>query len=160
MMWEFKLLSVLFVSIVAVLVLCLACCNPEGAKVKALLGMTHEQRRAAFAEMPPDKQLDIYLVAARGEPGHNLSEDIAGNWRVLLPVLKVRLSSEAGEAEQTQLIWLLAAISNHHCSLVERKDILEVASQVVSRMGEPSKRYAQEPLGRIVHPANQLPPCI
>jgi hypothetical protein len=122
--------------------------------------MSAQQRREAFAGLPPNKQLDVYLYAAtKVEPGLIFSDDVASNWKSVLPVLKDRLVSEPSEANRLQLMWLLAAISDNYCSLVERKDVLTVAAQTVAGMGEPRKGSAAEPLRKITHPAKQLPPC-
>jgi hypothetical protein len=134
-------------------------CGPDARQARAMRQITPQQRREAFASMPPEKQLDVYLISAGGEPGHIFSYDLASNWKSVLPVLKQRLSSQRGEAERVQLLWLLAAISENYCSLAERKDVLDAASRAVASMGASSKQYAQEPLRRVIHPTKQLPPC-
>jgi hypothetical protein len=138
---------------------CLTECGSDARQARAMRRMSPQQRREAFARMSPEEQLDIYLAAAGGEPGYNFSEEVGANWKSVLPVLLRRLSTQAGSAERIQLLWLLATISEHYCSLKDRKDVLDIASQVVSRMEEPSKHYAEEPLRRITHPTRQLSPC-
>ena len=138
---------------------CLTGCGPDAKQARAMRQITPQQRREAVASMPPEKQLDVYLIAAGGEPGHNFSYDLASNWKSVLPALKQRLASQPGEAERVQLLWLLAAISENYCSLAERKDVLDAASRVVASMGASNKQYAEEPLRRVIHPTKQLPPC-
>jgi hypothetical protein len=125
--------------------------------------MSPQQRREAFAGMPPNKQLDVYLYGSlRFEPGLMFSDEVASNWKSVLPVVKERLASESTHNEdRTQLLWLLATISQNYCSLADRKDVLTAASQAIAGMDNAHRQYAEEPLNRISHPTNnkQLPSC-
>lgn len=133
--------------------------HPEVKQFEAIRRMNPQQRRDTFANMPPERQLDIYLAAAGEEPGYDFSLDVSRNWKSLLPTLRERLAKQKGETEQIHLLWLLASISENYCSLSERRDVLEVVSQVIAKMGESGKNYAEEPLRRITHPKNRLMPC-
>lgn len=139
---------------------CSGCTNPDAEQARAIIRMSPQQRREAFAGLPPSKQLDVYLYAAtKVEPGLIFSDDVAANWRSVLPVLKERLASESNEKSRLQLIWLLAAISDNYCSLAERKDVLGVASQATAAMGELRKTSADEALRKIANPPKQLSEC-
>ncbi len=142
---------------------CLTGCGPDAREARALAKMAPQQRRDAFASMPPGKQVDVYLYAAlKFEPGVMFSDEVANNWKSILPIVKERLASKStGDGRRTQLLWLLATISQNYCSLENRKDVLAVAAEAVTTMDEANKQYAVEPLRRITHPSinKQLQPC-
>lgn len=116
---------------------CLAGCDRNREEVAALVRMSSRQRQEAFRNMPPQKQLDLYLSAGHGEPGYNFASEIAGNWKDLFPRLKERLSSESDDSDRTQL--LLAIIGENYCSLYQRKDVIDAASEAIAKM-QPSRR--------------------
>lgn len=159
----------LLLSICTLLVVCLCLtgclteCGPDAREVRALTRMNPSQRRAVFASMSPNRQLDIFLYAAlKMEPGRAFLDDVAVNWRTVLPIIKARLvSNSTRDAERTELLWLLATIADRYCSLAQRGDILTVASQAVAKMDPARKPYAEEPLRLITHPnlTKALPPC-
>lgn len=139
---------------------CLTGCGPEGRQVKAIMDMTSQRRQEAFAKMTPEKQLEIYFYGQKYEPPLNFHFYIAGNWRSLLPIVKEHLASESDEKKLADLIALLSAISTTQCSLLDRKDVLDLASKVVAKLREdPYKGWATESLNMITHPIKQLPPC-
>jgi hypothetical protein len=142
---------------------CLTGCGPDARTARAVMQMNPQQRREAFAAMPPNKQLDVFLYAAlKFEPGKIFLDDVAVNWRSVLPFVKDRLASSAtSDAERIQLLWLLAAITDRYCSLGERQDVLTAASQSVAKMDDRHKAYAREPLTMILHSnrSKGLSPC-
>ncbi len=123
--------------------------------------MSPLQRRDALTKLTPNKQLDVYLAGNRQEPGINFAYEVAGNWRVVLPVLKERLTAEPDEANRFHLLWLLASIAENFCDLRQRQDVLQVASKAVAAMSGGYKQYAEEPLRRITNLTTdkQLPAC-
>lgn len=139
---------------------CLTGCGPEARQVKEIMEMTPQQRQEAFAKMTPERQLEIYSYGQKYEPPLNFHFYIAGNWRSLLPVVKKRLTSESDEKKLADIVALLSAISITQCSLADRKDVLDLASQAVARLRkDPYREWAAENLYRVIHPAKQLPPC-
>jgi hypothetical protein len=138
----------------------LGCTDPETKQARALVAMPSEQRRRALSELSPNRQLDVYLYAAtKVEPGLLLTDELAGNWRAILPGLKERLASETDETRLSPLILILVAISSTQCSLAERSDILTVASQAVAKMSHRRRQLGEEQLRAVAHPGKQLAPC-
>jgi hypothetical protein len=140
---------------------CLGCWNPNpnAKRAREIIRMPSEQRRQVLASLPPGMQVDIYIYASTNFEPPFLLYEVAPNWKLILPVVKERLSTGTDDLTNFQLLWLLVAISESYCSLTERQDVLNAASQAVARMG-PYKAAAQEPLRRLNHtPANHLPTC-
>src|SRR6266850_3665832 len=122
--------------------------------------MSTQERLTALAKLTPDKQLEMYFYGQRYEPPANFQFYIAPNWRSLLPVVKQRFASESSEKKLANMVALLTAISITQCSLVERRDLLELASRVVAKMQDhPYKEWAAGDLNTVTHPTKQLPPC-
>jgi hypothetical protein len=153
-----RLLGLCFGILLAILAYFLGC-DPKGKEIRTLRGMTRQERLEAFASMDPQKQLDLHLAAQQGEPGDNFSFYVAPNWRTVLPALERRLSSEKGDAEKIQLLWLLATIGGNYCSLAERSDVIDAAAKALATISTSNKSYAEEHMKRAFHPAKVLTPC-
>ena len=121
--------------------------------------MSAEERQTAFANMPPSKQLDVYMAGAtKFGPPIMFQYYVAANWKADLPIVKERLASES-DGRLAQLMPILVAVSNNYCSLAERKDVLSLVSQAIPRVGEPYRASVEEDLRKIAHPTKQLTPC-
>jgi hypothetical protein len=155
-----KCLLVLPLCAAAALPGCGGCTDPNAKHARAIIEMSPQQRRQALAELPPDKQLDVYLYAAtRVEPPLILANELVANGPSILPQLKGRLASERDERRFTQLMLILVAISAGDCSLEKRRDVLGIVEQAIPKMKEDNKQLAEHLLAAVAHPPRQLPPC-
>lgn len=133
---------------------------PERSTALRILEMPTEQRLRAMSELPPEKQVDVFLYAYTSvEPPKILAGEVAQNWKVTLPVIKDRLAKESRESYLDGLMLTLSAISARYCSLADRTDVLLVASRAVEKIGPPYRELADEQLARLKQPSADLPPC-
>lgn len=117
------------------------------------------ESRREFSKLSPEKQIDVYLATVSFEPPPLAFEDyVAANWKVVLPVVKRRLATESGR-KLLSLVSVLRVISEHHCSLSNRGDLLSEATAAIPRTGKGYRTWAEEEVGRIQHPTKILPPC-
>jgi hypothetical protein len=134
--------------------------DPNVEQAKAIIRLPVNQRPKALAELPLNKQLDVYLYAAtRVEPPLVLAKEVASNGPSILPTVRDRLAAEADDRRFTQLMLILVAVSASQCSLEKRADILDVVQRAIPRMKEENRETANHLLEAIKHPEKQLPPC-
>lgn len=132
----------------------------DAEKARTIVQLPADRRPKALAELPLNKQLDVYLYAAtKIEPPLVLAKEVASNGPPILPFVRDRLASEADDRRFTQLMLILVAVSASQCSLEKRADILDVVHRAIPRMKEENKETANHLLEAIEHPAKQLPPC-
>jgi hypothetical protein len=137
---------------------CLTGCGPKGQQIKAIMSMTSRERQETFAKMPPEKQLELYFYGQHYEPPLNLHHYLAPTWKSLLPLVKQRLTSESDEKKVADMLALLEMVSVTQCSLVNRKDVLEIASGAAAKLRiDVYKGSARQSLNNLTHPAKQLP---
>lgn len=146
--------------ILIVLLIVTGCTNPDKELADRILRTPREQRGLELSRLSGERQVDTYLyIYRRTEPPVILAGELAENWRTTLPSITSRLGKEANETSTVALMMALSAISSQYCSVADRKDVLTVAQQAVSRIGPPYKDLAERQLNRMEHPEKQLPPC-
>jgi len=131
----------------------------DGKQARAIFRMSEEQRKQSFAELSPNKQVDVYIAGAtRFEPPIPFQGYLAANWKSVLPVVKERLASES-DGRLATLMPILVVISQNYCSLADREDVLSEVSKAIPRMGDHFRASTEEDLREITHPIKKLPPC-
>ena|SRR5215472_15336172 len=135
------------------------CLNPDQRQALDLMKLPDEaERRREFSKLSPEKQIDVYLATVSFEPPPGFEDYVAADWKVVLPVVKHRLTTESGR-KLFALVLVLRVISEHYCSLSNSADLLSEATAAIPRTGKGYKTWAEEEVGRIQHPAKTLPPC-
>jgi hypothetical protein len=143
----------------SVIVACRGFPDSDTRQAKALMRMSGQERQRAFANLQPNKQLDVYMAGAtKFGPPIMFEYYVAANWKAVLPSVKERLVSES-DRRLAALMPILVVISDNFCSLAERDDVLSLVSQATPRVGELYRASVEEDLRKIAHPTKQLPPC-
>jgi hypothetical protein len=131
-----------------------------GKKTREIVKMPHEQREVVLSKLTGEEQIEVYLYAyTRMEPPVILAGEMASNWPSTLPVIAKRLKTEESETSLVGLMMVLSAISSHFCSLETNNDVLEGASQVVTKIKPPYRELADKQLKEMKEPNRQLPLC-
>ena len=157
-----RMISILLalLSVCALLSGCFTGCGPHGREINEIMKLPSHKRPEALSRMPPERQLALFFYGQKYEPPLNLQYYIAANWRSLLPVVKQHLAAESDDKRLADMVALLRAISVTQCSLEERKDVLDLASQAVGKLRNNTYRQnAIESLSMVTHPTKPLPPC-
>jgi hypothetical protein len=96
------------------------------------------------------RQIDLYLYAMKQMPPVSLATYLAANGESVLPTLLNRLSTEADEINQRNLIGALAEMSVEMTSLKENKNVVEVVRRKIEEMKNPFNRERAEKSLRVI----------
>jgi hypothetical protein len=96
------------------------------------------------------RQIDLYLYAMKGYPPRSLAPYLAADGDAVLPTLLNRISTDADERDQQELIEALEVISIVLPSLKENKQVLTVVRQRIKEMKDPFYRESAERSLRII----------